>query len=80
MDFTIAQWIVDQTGVALFAGFALFITYRTYRDAMRRECDNGNKHREDKLNMLAALQDVARTNTELCQLIRSLREDMRSEK
>lgn len=76
MDIAIIDWISDQTGVALFAGLALFITWRTYQDSLRHERANSQEHRQDKLEIVEVLQQVARSNTELCQLIQELRQDL----
>jgi hypothetical protein len=80
MDFAILDWIVDQTGVAMFAAFALYINWHQHRDGLRREASNSDIHRTDKMEILDVLQEVARSNAELCQLIRELRKEMNDEK
>ena len=77
MDFAIFEWIVNQSGVAIFAAFALYINWHQQRDALRRERENAAIHRDDKLRITDVLGEVARSNAELCQLIRELRNDMR---
>ena len=77
MDFAIFEWIVSQSGLAMVAALALWIMWLQQRDALRRERENSEIHRQDKLRITGVLEDVARSNTELCQLIRELRNDMR---
>ena len=80
MDFAILDWIVDQSGVAMFAAFALYINWHQQKDGIRRERENSETHRHDKIRIVDVLQDVARSNAELCQLIRELREELNHEK
>ena len=77
MEFAIWDWIVNQSGVAMFAAFALYMFWCQQRDGIRREEENSKIHREDKKEMRKVLDTVARSNTELCQLIRELRNDLR---
>ena len=79
MDFAIIDWIIDQSGVAMFAAFALYINWHQHKDGLKREETNADTHRQDKIRIVDVLQDVARSNAELCQLIRELREEMRDE-
>lgn len=78
MDIEILDWIINQTGIAVFAAFALYINWQQHQDGVRREVENGVTHRADKEHMIDALEDVARSNTELCNVIRELRDDMKA--
>ncbi len=77
MDLTFIDWIVDQAGLAAFASFALWINFHSHRDGLNRERENADIHRADKLRMSEALLSMAETNTELCQLIGEMRNDLK---
>ena len=80
MDLAFIDWILDQAGLAIFAAFALYMMVHQHRDGLRRERENSELHRTDKLRMTDALMEVAKTNTELCYLISEMRDDMRDRK
>ena len=80
MDIDILNWIVNQTGIAAFAAFALYINWHQQRDGVRRERENSDIHRNDKARITDVLEDVARSNTELCGLIREMRDEMKQER
>ena len=80
MESGFLEFIVNQTGVAAFAAFALWIAYRVYLDGIRRERENAEIHREDKKRVTDVLEGVTKSNTELCVLIREVLVTMRQEK
>ena len=80
MESSFIEWIVNQTGIAAFAAFALWINHRQYGDGVRRERENAETQRVDKQRVSDALEGVTKSNTELCHLIRELRDDMRQER
>lgn len=79
MDFTALDWIINQSGLAVFASFALYITWHQHRDGIRRERENSEIHRHDKSRITDVLEDVTRSNTELCTLIREMRAEMKAQ-
>jgi hypothetical protein len=60
MDAGLIEWIVGQTGTAAVAAIALWQLNRAYTDAIRREKDNTDTHRQDKQALLTALSDNAK--------------------
>lgn len=52
MEPTFIEWIVGQAGIGGLAALALFLLNREHQDAMRRERENAEQHRADKLKLL----------------------------
>ena len=77
MDLAVLDWLLGQTGIAVFAALALLLMWRQQRDGILRERENSEIHRQDKGRVIDALEGVTRSNTELCMLIRELRSDMK---
>lgn len=59
MEASFAQWVVGQGGIAGIACLALWLLNRTYQDALRRERENAETHRQDKERMIQALEKNA---------------------
>ena len=77
MEIITLDWILEQSGLTLFAALALFLWWHSHRDGLRRERENSDLHRTDKERMTDALMEASRTNTQLCQLIGELRDDLK---
>ena len=77
MDFALVEYVLSQSGLAVVAGLALWFMWQQQKEALRREERNSEIHRQDKLSILEALEDVTRSNTELCLLISEMREDIK---
>ena len=80
MDIATLNWILEQSGLALFAALALFLMWYQHKDSIRRERENSDIHRHDKARITDVLQEVASSNSELCHLIRELRDDLREQR
>jgi hypothetical protein len=74
------NWILEQSGLALFAALALFLMWYQYKENIRKERENAEIHIQDKNRIANVLEDVARSNTQLCHLIRELRDDLREQR
>ncbi len=59
MEPTFIEWIVGQAGIGGLAALALFLLNREYQDAMRRERENAEIHRADKIKLMDSLADIA---------------------
>lgn len=65
MEQSMMEWIVTQVGLAGLAAFSIFIVKQTYQDALRREQDSAQSHREDKTELIGALKENASAMTAL---------------
>lgn len=59
------EFLIGQTGTAAVAILALWQLDRLHKDALRREQENTNSHREDKRALIEALQANAKAIAEL---------------
>lgn len=75
MEQQFLEWLIGQGGIAVVAGLSLFLLNRTYQDALRRELDHAAAVRDDKLKMIAVLEENARAMTGLQRAIDSLCDD-----
>ena len=73
MDATLFQWAFQQGGITVVAIMAIVLMYRVYTDAVRRERENSEVHRDDKKLMLAAFTENARVLVALQSAIEGLR-------
>lgn len=65
MDAGFIEWIIGQSGTAAVAALSLWMLNRSYQDSLRRERENSESHREDKRQLIEALQSNAKALTAL---------------
>ncbi len=58
---------------------SIFVVKQTYQDALRREQDNAQAHRDDKVQVIAALKENAKAMTALENAIEGLTRERRRE-
>lgn len=55
MEAPFVEWLIGQAGIGGLAALSLFLLNREHQDAMRRERENADAHRADKLKLLDSI-------------------------
>lgn len=63
------QYLLEQTGPVAVAIMALYFMQQNHQAYMKREADNTNVHREDKLKMFQVVENNTAASTRLITLI-----------
>jgi hypothetical protein len=63
------QYLIEQTGPVAVAVMALYFMQQNHQAYMKREADNTNIHREDKVRMFSVIEANTASNARLIVLI-----------
>ena len=63
------QYLIEQTGPVAVAMMALYFMQQNHQAYMKREAENTNVHREDKIRMFQVIENNTAASTRLITLI-----------
>jgi TolA-binding protein len=79
VDAPFIEWLIGQAGIGGLAAMSIYLLNRSYQDNLRREKENADTQRADKLEVMRLMTEITRAISRLEGAIDSLHDDNRQQ-
>jgi TolA-binding protein len=79
VDAPFIEWLIGQAGIGGLAAMSIYLLNRSYQDNLRREKENADTQRADKLEVMRLMTEITRAISRLEGSIDGLHDDNRAQ-